>query len=867
MLRRNAILIGLFLVSAASLLFEILLTKFFGSKLEHHFTFAIISTAMLGFGVAGTYVHLRPGLFPTTGDGPSAEVLASYAWKFALACMIVVPVFCYLPIDPLFPDLRGVIALPLFFLMFAVPFFYVGVCVSYTLIAARQGPGVIYFWDLLGAGLGAAAAAWSIRTLTGYGAVVLVALIALAGVAFYWTNVPRAKRGLAWRLPVFALAALGVLVYPAIGRAAYGHDVFSIKYLELRQTLLMDFGGIEMSFWNAIARIDVSRTNDSHKRTYRSGIPHKYEATPIPGRFILVDGGASTRQFALSGPPEQQPWLKDSLWAAPYAGRDPAVPFERALVIGAGGGVDVLVSKSYGTRRVDAIELNPDTYRTLVGRAEDPKRELYTRHLHGNVFLMNTEARHWTHTLGGQETYDVIEASGVDTLTAIQSAANALSENFLYTKDAVADYYKLLKPGGILSLSHGYSSPATLTLRKFVTYLDFLEEQGVANPGMSVVVVFDHYFENSLLKKGAFTPEEIARLDQWVKANNYLFVYHPYLPLDTPATRPIGDVYAEMDQRFYEHLARVQYAPFLDPTRTPITDADIPFVKLGHAKGKAERETILSGLRWDVHPSTDERPYFYFIRPNNSSWMQALDGAFIYPQPAVRWMFLAALIACIAMVVAPAYIKRESKVAPEARKSALRAVPFFALCGFGFMLAENSAFLNLTLFVGGPLYSLAIVLPTVLIGYAVGSLLTDRYLVRTANSFQRVLGLYVIGFGLYWLSVRFGLPRLIGTSWTVRVVVSVLLTLPLGALLGVVVPWHMNALKGQDTRNLAWMWAVSSAFNVLGSMLFVPICFALGRSWTLVLTTILYFAAILWAGLTRKPIVAAAAQEPASEPS
>lgn len=852
MLRRHAILIGLFLVSAASLLFEILLTKFFGSKLEHHFTFAIISTAMLGFGIAGTYVHLRPNLFPTE-EGPKADVLASYAWKFALSCMVVVPVFCFLPIDPLFPDWRGVIALPLFFLMFAVPFFYVGVCVSYTLIAAKQGPGVIYFWDLLGAGIGAAMAAWSIRALTGYGAVVLVALIAMAGVGFYWTAVERSKRGLAWRVPVFVLAAIGVLVYPAIGRAFYGHDVFSIKYLELRQTLLVDFGGIEMSFWNAIARIDVSKTNDSHKRTYRSGIPHKYENMPIPGRFILVDGGASTRQFALSGPPEEQQWLKDSLWAAPYAGRDPAVPFERALVIGAGGGPDVLVAKSYGTKRVDGIELNPDTFRTLVGRPEDPKRELYTRFLHGNVFLMNTEARHWTHTLGGQETYDVIEASGVDTLTAIQSAANALSENFLYTYDAVADYYGLLRPGGILSLSHGYSSPATLTLRKFVTYMDFLESQGVKDPGKSIVVVFDHYFENSLMKKGEFTPDEIARLEQWVKANNYMFVYHPYMPLDTPATRPIGDVYAGMDQRFYDHLARVQYAPFLDPTRTPITDADIPFVKLGHAKTRAEREVILDTLRWDVHPSTDERPYFYFVRPNHSSPMQALDGAFIYPQPAVRWMFLAALIACIGMVVAPAFIKRTGGPAsPEARKSALRAVPFFALCGFGFMLAENSAFLNLTLFVGGPLYSLAIVLPTILIGYSVGSLLTDRYLVKARNSFLRVLGLYVIGFALYWLVVRFGLPMLIGTSWLVRVLVSIILTLPLGALLGVVVPWHMDALKGQDTRNLAWMWAVSSAFNVLGSMLFVPICFALGRSLTLWLTVFLYLAAILWAGLSRK---------------
>ncbi|MBI5535518.1 MAG: hypothetical protein HY898_22500 [Deltaproteobacteria bacterium] len=853
MIRRHAILIGLFLVSAASLLFEILLTKFFGSKLEHHFTFAIISTAMLGFGMAGTWVHMRPAQFPTD-NGPSADVLASYAWKFGLSCLIVIPVFCFLPIHPLFPDWRGTIALPLFFLMFAVPFFYVGVCVSYTLIAARQGPGVIYFWDLLGAGIGAAISAWAIRTLNGYGATVLVGLIALAGTVMYWLASDKKSRGLGWRVPLYVLGVLGVLIYPGIGRQLYGHDVFSIKYLELRQTLLLDFGGIEMSFWNAVARIDVSKTADSHKRTYRSGIPHRYEFLPIPGRFILVDGGASTRQFALSGPPEEQPWLKDSLWAAPYAGRDPAVPFERSLVIGAGGGVDVLVAKSYGTKRVDAIELNPDTFKILKGRSEDPKRELYTNWLHGGLLLMNTEARHYCHTLGGQETYDVIEASGVDTLTAIQSAANALSENFLYTEDAIGDYYRLLKPGGILSLSHGYSSPASLTLRKFVTYLDFLHKQGVKDPGKSVVFIFDHYFENGLLKKGEFTRDEITRLEAWVKANDYLFIYHPFMAPDTPPTRPIGygDDYERMDKRFYDHLAKIQYAPFLDPEQTKIGDDDIPFIKLGLAKSPEEREAILQKLRWDVHPVSDDKPYFYFLRPNHSSWTSAFDGAFMYPQPAVRWMFLCALIASIALVAAPAFIKRKQGTGAEERKTVLRAVPFFALCGFGFMLVENSAFLNLTLFVGGPLYSLAIVLPTVLIGYAIGSLLTDRYLTQSRRSFAWVVGLYVGGFVLYWAIVRFGLPMLIGTSWLTRVLVSVALTVPLGALLGVSVPWYMHSLKDKDTRSLAWMWAVSSAFNVLGSMLFVPICFALGRSVTLLLAAGLYFLALSWAAFARK---------------
>jgi SAM-dependent methyltransferase len=856
-IRRNSILIGLFLVSAASLLFEILLTKFFGSKLEHHFTFAIISTAMLGFGSAGVYVHLRPEKFALE-EGPSPVVLGRYAFWFAVSCLVVIPVFCVIPVDPLFADWRGVIALPLFFLMFALPFFFVGVCVSYTLVAAKEGPGVIYFWDLLGAGIGAAMAATAISTLTGYGATVMVALMGTAGALFYWhgTGAKPWKFSLTWRIPVVVALTIGVLVYPGVARGVYGHDVFSMKYGLLRKALLVDFQGIEMSFWNAIARIDVSKTGDSRERSYRGGIAHRFDTVDIPGRFILVDGGASTRQFALDKHASEHEFLKHSLWAAPYVPRSPDNPPERALVIGAGGGVDVLVAKAYGTKHIDAIELNPDTYRVLLGLPEDPVRDRYSPWVlsddRSTVNLLNTEARHWCHTLGGQETYDVIEASGVDTLTAIRSAANALSENFLYTEDAVADYYRLLKPGGILSLSHGYSSPASLTLRKFVTYLSFLEKQGVERPGDNLVFIFDSYWENGLLKKGKFTPEEIARLEAYARVNNYRFIYHPLQPDDTPPVRPLGDAFAKLDDATYDELAKY-YAPFIDPLRETVTQKDLPFIPLARAANAVEREKILAEMRWDVRPSTDERPYFYFVGPNKQTWLGAIDGAFVYPQPAVRWMFLCALLASVALVIAPILVRRKKLEGGDesARKQVLMALPFFALSGFAFMLVENVAFLNLTLFVGGPLYSLSIVLPSVLIGYAFGSLATEKYLVHSTRSYAIIVVLFVLGALLYAATVRYGLPHLIGTSWWLRVVVSILITLPLGALLGVPVPWYMSSLKAKDARSLAWMWAVSSAFNVLGSMLFVPICFAMGRTPITLFAAGIYLAAILWAGWAR----------------
>ncbi len=196
--------------------------------------------------------------------------------------------------------------------------------------------------------------------------------------------------------------------------------------------------------------------------------------------------------------------------------------------------------------------------------------------------------------------------------------------------------------------------------------------------------------------------------------------------------------------------------------------------------------------------------------------------------------------------------KKHVKVDSAVRKMVLAAVPFFALSGFAFMLVENVAFLSLTLFVGGPLYSLSIVLPSVLVGYGIGSLLTERCLVPSRYGYWIILALFAIGALIYALVVRFGLPILIGTSWNLRVFVSILITVPLGAILGAPVPWYMSNLKRADQQSLSWMCAVSSAFNVLGSMLFVPICFALGRTPVTLVAAGIYLAAILWAGWTHK---------------
>jgi SAM-dependent methyltransferase len=811
----RALLTALVLVSASSLLFEVQLTKLFANKLDHHFTFAIISVALLGLGSAGVWAQLRAGLLsPDAAEG--RRRLSGYALGYALLVCASVVVFALLPLDPAIPGWKGAVALPVYFLVFAVVFFFGGVCVSALLVARGLRPSQVYFWDLLGAGAGALAGPAALAKLGGYGCSVAAGALGLgAAVALRWSVGDRPYRAAARATGVFAAAALLVALVPRTLRDAFGFDIVSFKAAQLKSEFLLGFGPPAQTYWNAVARVDVSPTGTSSELGFRYGLSRWLWGWPLRGRLILVDGGANTRQYVFDDLSHARGFLTTALWASPYVLRPAS---ERVLVIGPGGGIDILVAKLSGAREVEALELNPDMYRLLLGRADDREAWPYSRWTRSDertrVTIRNVEARHFARASRGSPPFDVVLASGVDTLTAIQSSGNALSENFLYTREAVEDWLALLAPGGILALTHWHLEPPALALKMFETYLEALEDAGVEHPERRVCVISEGFWENAIVKKGQdFTPEELDRLDRFAHQSGFQVVYRPYLGPNAPFVRA-GDLW-------FRSVA-------------------------GAGAGREARRAAVAQVPFDVTPATDDRPYFYWVRPARAGVIATDDGGWIFPQPSLRWMLVAALVACAALCVGPAFAlaRRGEPVRP-----AVRAVPVFAATGLGFILAENALFLLLTLFVGGPLYALSVVLPSLLVGYSVGSLVAGRMPAFGRGRAVALAAGYLAGFGLLALAAAKGLPAWIGLGALARTAIAVGIVTPFGALLGVAVPWCMEGLRerGGQAAALAWMWAVSASCNVAGSLLFVPACQALGARGVLALAAVLYAAAMVWA--------------------
>ena len=124
-------------------------------------------------------------------------------------------------------------------------------------------------------------------------------------------------------------------------------------------------------------------------------------------------------------------------------------PGFNALVIGPGGGRDLLSALVFGAAHVDGVEINPiiahdvmlDRFRDYSGGIyADPRVAIHVDD--GRSFVRRTPDR-----------YDVIQASLVDTWAATAAGAYTLTENSLYTIEAFGEYVDHLTDDGILTIT------------------------------------------------------------------------------------------------------------------------------------------------------------------------------------------------------------------------------------------------------------------------------------------------------------------------------------------------------------------------------------------------------------------------------
>jgi len=776
----RAAVAGVAAVSAALLMTELALTRIFSVTMYYHFAFLAISIALFGLSASGVTVYLLRRRLASVHTGMLLAAISlthALATLIALACLVRIRVgLNYSP-----TNLELMLAI---YALAALPFFTGGSVMSIAFSRMTERINVLYAADLIGAAAGCLALIPLLNWLGAPGVVmVAAALSAMAAVAF----TPAARRT---RVAAAALALLGAAAV-AQTSGATPFDLVDTKGHVGDRVLF--------SKWNSFSRVAV------YDRPHGDwSLSPKFVGSRAASLFMDIDSAASTPILKVTGGIPDASYLRYELTAIGYHLAERKGGFN-ALVIGPGGGRDLLSALVFGATHVDGVEINPIIARdVMLDRFRDYSGGIYanprvTVHVDdGRSFVRRSQSR-----------YDVIQASLVDTWAATAAGAYTLTENSLYTKEAFGEYLDHLTDEGLLTITRWVFDG----LRLVSLAQEACAERGLDASQRLAIIRYDRV-ATFLLKKQPFTAAEVALLRDASAGLGFSILYAPGIQSPASADDPI-----EMQ-------------------RTGTSAADYRRLILADNRGR-----FLSSYPLDESATTDDRPFFFHTTRLRDQLQVAFGRSMLFGNGLSALMTLIAISAglVVIFVIGPLLIGGD-----RPRSGWGRWLTYFGALGAGFMLLEVALLQRFVLLLGHPVYSLTVTLFSLLLGTGLGSLVSRRV---PSPRVHIVTTRALVAIAAVACAAAVGLAHVIdvGIAWTLpmRIAFAVMLIAPVGFLLGMPLPGGMRLVAADRADIIPWGWGINGAFSVVGATLAVFIAMNWGFSVTLLSAAAVYAVAAL----------------------
>ncbi len=436
---------GVFLLTAATLMLEIIQTRILSVVAWYHLAFFIISIAMFGMTAGAVWVYLQRDRFTET---TLSRDLAFFTTAFALSAALALAVQMTLMPVVLKTATSVIVWVELAFCL-AVPFVFSGIAVSLALTRSPYPIGRVYGCDLAGAAAGCLGVLFLLNSTDGPSGILWAAAIgAAAAVAFAKSGIGVADDGQQARQSIFRQPKL-VFSLLALAALINGLTDYGLRPLAVKGRFEAPGSTFTFEEWNTFSRVIVHPTSTGRPEMLGPSPTMPWNRWRIDQKLMTIDGDATTTMYRFSEDKDAADFLKYDVTNLAYflPGR------ERAAVIGVGGGRDVLSAWTFGLRDITAVEINPIFIKLLTG-LEDYADFAGLSKLEGVDFVVD-EARSWfTRT---RQTFDVIQMSLVDTWAATTAGAFTLSENGLYTREAWQIFLERLTPKGVFSVSRWYT--------------------------------------------------------------------------------------------------------------------------------------------------------------------------------------------------------------------------------------------------------------------------------------------------------------------------------------------------------------------------------------------------------------------------
>ena len=602
-------------------------------------------------------------------------------------------------------------------------------------------------------------------------------------------------------------AVAGIAALLTVALAGFAAYNASTKAVDIRMSKGLEEKRILFSKWNSFSRITVEGDLRSH-------VEIKIDADAATG--IVPDGGDTARHQI----------ERTSIASLAYNLK----PDANVAIIGPGGGYDVTTALVFGARKITAVEINPiialdvmssEPFKTYNGGIyQHPKVQLEVDE--GRSFIRRSADR-----------YDVLQATMVDTWAATAAGAFSLTENNLYTVEAFKDYATHLTDDGIFTMTRWYFEPPDQLLRLISLTRAMMSELNITNPERHIMLMRDARGGSDrtpatfLFKKSEFTDEEVQRLEAVARSNSFQLLY------------------------------------------TPLTQPDNVFTQMVKAPDPA---TVWDAFETNVNPTYDNNPfYFNSIRLGNLT--RALRGVGEWQKTNLGTFVLFALLAITTVLVflfilLPLLFVRSRAMTgdPQGRMPYLF---YFACLGAGFIIVEVAMIQKFILFLGHPVYALAVILFSLLTFSALGSYLSGRFNQATLRTnLVKLLFVLVAVVFLYILLLPPIFYGLVSLPLAARIVIAVLTMAPLALLMGMPMPIGIKLLSKHSPQIIPWAWGVNGATSVMGSVAALVIAILTGFNQALIVGAAIYLLAALCITRPRAEVEnRAAVKETVTEPA
>ena len=796
-------LFAIAVISASSLAYEVLLIRLFSIIHWHHSAYMVISLALLGYGVSGVFLALnRYALQRRFSTVVMANMLLfSFSEPVCYAVAQLIP---FNPDEILWAPVQWGYLFCLYLLL-ALPFFFAANVIGLSFYHYLTRVSAIYAADLIGAGAGSIVIILLLflllpekilPVLTGLG---IVAVLTASNYSF------RRRQGETrfWIKTGIVIGLAAIVAMPGWINLNVSPYKGENQLLRIPGTQVID------QYMSPLGLISVIKSTVTPLR-YAPGLSLNATTEPPEQLAVLTDADNMTAINRFDGNPETLSYLDQTSSALPYHLQS----LQNILIMGAGTGADILLAHYHDIQRIDAVEINPQVIALVKEKYADFAGHIYQN---SHVRLHTGEARGFVAT--STDRYDLINISLLDAFGASAAGLYALSENYLYTVQALQAYLRHLAPDGYLSITRWIKMPPRDTVKLLATAVEACKALKLNNPEQRMLLIRSWQTSTLVVKNGSFSKREIDRLKQFSSERSFDLAYYPGIAVDEV-------------NRF--NILRQPY-----------------FYRAAKALLGTGGEAFINAYKFNIEPATDDRPYFFHF----FKWESLLEILPLLKQGGVSLLesgyllliaaFLQALLASLALIVLPLALSKDKLGIQSGTQGYRQVLVYFVCLGLAFLFIEIAFIQKFILILHHPIYAVTAVLSTFLVTAGIGSLFSKRFYGNRARwmIWWPIAGIALLSI-IYILGFESLTDVLLKTSGIGgRLVFSILLIAPLGLCMGMPFPMGLSSLAETAPSLIPWAWGINGCASVISAILATLIAMQFGFTVLIFLALVLYIVA------------------------